>query len=83
MQTALRMTTKVHQGGRIELILPELTDEETVEVIILFPKEELPSSRQPKRSVMEILDNLLGHRIFHTAADVEQYLQEEHGAWGN
>ncbi len=83
MQTALKMTTKVHTGGKVELWVPELPAEEMVEVIILFPLDELSSTRRPKRSVMDILAEMPGHRIFQTTADVEHYLQEEHGAWGS
>ncbi|MEW6609435.1 MAG: hypothetical protein AB1414_18655 [bacterium] len=83
MQTALRMTTKVHSGGKVEFVVPQLHDEETVEVIILFPADIFSSTRSPKRSVMDILTETSGHRIFQTAADVEHYLQEEHETWGN
>jgi hypothetical protein len=80
MQTALRMNTKVHPGGKVEFVVPQLYAEE---MVILFPAEDLSSTRHPKRSVMDILAETSGHRIFQTAADVEHYLQEEHGAWGN
>jgi hypothetical protein len=83
MQTALRMTTKVQTGGKVELIVPQLPSEEMVEVIILFPLTETALSTSPKRSVLDILAEAPGHRLFQTAADVDQYLLEEHGAWGN
>ena len=83
MQTALRMTTKVHTGGRIEMIVPQLPVEEVIEVILLFPLIEQASPPQKKRSVVEILAEAPGHRVFRTVGDVDHYLQEEHGAWGN
>lgn len=79
MQTALRMTTKVRTGGKLELVVPQVHAEKVVDVIILFPSDE-PSS--PKRSVMEILTETSGHRVFQTAAEVEHYLQKEHETWG-
>lgn len=83
MQTAFRMTTKVHTGGKVELIVPQLPVEEMVEIIILFPLAELSSTIPPKRSVMDILREMPGHRLFQTVEDVTHYLQEEHGTWGN
>ncbi len=82
MQTAVRMTTKVQSGGKVELVVPQLSAEETVEVIILFPSDDLRSPGYAKRSVMDILTTASGHRIFQTAADVERYLQQEHETWG-
>ena len=79
MQTALKMTTKVHTGGKVELVVPQLPVEEMIEVIILFPLVELSSPRS-KRSVVDILAEAPGHRLFQTAGDVECYLHEEHGA---
>ena len=83
MQTALRMTTTVHTGGKIELLVPQLPVEEMIEVILLFPVVERASTPRPKRSVVDILAEASGHRVFQTVGDVEHYLHEEHGAWGN
>jgi len=82
MQTAIRMTTKVQSGGKLELTVPQLNAEEMVEVIVLFPSDDQPLTRRPKRSVMDILTEATGHRLFQTAADVERYLQQEHETWG-
>lgn len=35
----------------------------------------------PKRSVMDILNDVPEHRLFLNAADVKQYLEEERQAW--
>jgi len=83
MQAAVRMTTKVHTGGKIELLVPQLPIEEMIEVILLFPLIEQTSTLRPKRSVVDILAEASGHRIFQTVSDVDHYLHEEHGAWGN
>lgn len=83
MQTALRMTTKVHTGGKIELTVPQLPVEEMIEVILLFPLIESASTLRLKRSVVDILAEASGHRVFQTVDDVDHYLHEEHGAWGN
>jgi len=62
--------------------VPQLNAEEMVEVIVLLPSDDLPSARRPKRSVMDILTEASGHRIFKSAADVEHYLQQERETWG-
>ena len=82
MQTALRMTTTVHAGGKVEFIVPQAAQEETLEIIVLFPEHRLAAAR-PKRSVMDILNDAPGNRLFRTADDVDAYLEEERNAWGN
>lgn len=82
MQTALRMTTTVHAGGKVEFIVPQAAQEETLEIIVLFPEHRLAAAR-PKRSAMDILNDAPGNRLFRTADDVDVYLEEERNAWGN
>ena len=82
MQAALRMTTTVHADGKVEFIVPQAAQEETLEIIVLFPEHRLAAAR-PKRSVMDILNDAPGNRLFRTAADVDAYLEEERNAWGN
>ena len=57
MQTALRMTTTVHADGKVEFIVPQAAQEETLEIIVLFPEHRLAAAR-PKRSVMDILNEV-------------------------
>lgn len=82
MQTALRMTTTVHADGKVEFIVPQAAQEETLEIIVLFPEHRLAAAR-PKRSAMDILNDAPGNRLFRTADDVDVYLEEERNAWGN
>lgn len=82
MQTALRMTTTVHADGKVEFIVPQAAQEETLEIIVLFPEHRLAAAR-PKRSAMDILNDAPGNRLFRTADDVDAYLEEERNAWGN
>ena len=83
MQTALKTTTKVLVGGKVEIVAPQLPANELVEVIIIFPIAQESLTTPVKRSVMDILRESPGHRIFKTAADVDRYLMEEHNAWDN
>ena len=77
MQTALRLTSLVQSGGRVEVSSPQLTAGKTVEVIVLFPQE----TEAIRRSGVAGLADALGHLAFQTAEEVEAYLQEERDAW--
>lgn len=77
MQTALRMTATVQPGNKIEVTAPELREGEDVDVFLVLP-EPPPSSR---RSALEIITSLKGHRSFQSAEEVNQYLQEERDSW--
>ena len=81
MQTAWKTTTKVHSGGKVEIVAPQLPANELVEVIIMFPISQESHTIPVKRSAMEILRESPGHWLFKTAADVDTYLTEEHNAW--
>jgi hypothetical protein len=81
MQTALKTTTKVLAGGKVEIIAPQLPANEVVEVIIVFPGPQEALAETVKRSAIDILREAPGHRIFQTVADVDTYLAEEHNAW--
>lgn len=50
-----------------------------VRVIVLG--EEAPTSEDEGRSIMDVLAESPGQRVFKTAAAVEQYLQEERSTW--
>jgi hypothetical protein len=81
MQTALKTTTKVLAGGKIEIVAPQLPPDEIVEVIIVFSTSQESLASTTKKSAMDILREASGHRIFKTAEDVETYLTEERDTW--
>jgi len=77
MQSALRITTKVLLGNKIEIEIPEAEIGDSVDVIvILSDKAELK-----RRSVVDILNELPGRQLFKTAEEVDKYLQEERESW--
>ena len=80
MQSALRLQTTVLPGGRIEISSPELLQGRDVEVIILL-SSQVASTK--KRSALDILAEAPGHRLFKSAEDVDNYLQQERDSWGN
>jgi len=61
----------------MEIIEPSLSAGKSVEVIVLRQRA-LPKER---RSAVDILAAASGHRQFKTAADVNDYLHDEHDAW--
>jgi len=77
MQAALRVTTTVHPGGRIEVVDPQLPSGEAVDVIVLFPG----APAVPRRSIVDVLAQAPGQLLFHSAADVDAYLREEGDSW--
>ncbi|HLK55257.1 MAG TPA: hypothetical protein VKU00_01755 [Chthonomonadaceae bacterium] len=77
MQAALRLTTWVHPGGKIEITDAQLPSGKEVDVIVLFPNAEA----LPRRSIVDILAEAPGHLAFQTAEEVGAYIREERDAW--
>ena len=75
MHKALHIRTTVQPGGRIEIVDEELTDGESVDVVVS------PASPPERRSAVDILNEAPGGLVFKTAADVTAYLKEEKEAW--
>ena len=71
MQSALRTTAKVREGGKVEFIIPQLPVNTEVDVIILYPVSAEPTLLAPKRSVLDILAEAPGHQLFKTPEDVD------------
>ena len=77
MQSALHLKTTVLPGGKIEITDQILPSGEVVDVIILLPLV----SETARRSAVDILAEAPGHRLFNTAAEVDDYLRKERKAW--
>ena len=77
MEKALHIRTTVLPGGKIEIVSQELTEGESVDVVV--------SSASPtkRRSAVDILNEAPGGLAFKTAADVAAYLKEEKESWGS
>ena len=74
MQSALKLTTLVLPGGKIEVIDSQLPEGKSVDIIVLF-------SNTPQHSILDILENAPGHLVFQTAKDVDVYLETERNEW--
>ena len=75
MQKALHIRTKVLPGGKVEIASPELEAGQTVDVVVTR------SSSTERRSVVDILAEAPGHRLFKTGKEVDDYIKEERAAW--
>lgn len=75
MSIMLRTQTKVLPGNRVEISSPQLREGDTVEVTVASPEN------REKRSAVDIIKSLSGHRLFSTPADVDRYLNEERDSW--
>jgi hypothetical protein len=77
MQAALRITTKVLPGNKIEIAIPEAEIGDSVDVFVI-----LPEKAEPKRhSVMEILQKVHATRPPKSAEEIDRLLREERESW--
>ena len=77
MQAALRLTTLVQPGGRIEVIDEQLPAGAAVDVIVLV--SSLAGGARP--SIADVLSQAPGRVAFQSAEEVDAYLREEREAW--
>lgn len=77
MQSALKLTSIVQRGGRVEISSPHLPPGQTVDVIVVLP----PATADARRSVTEVLALAPGHLAFQNAEAVDAYVREERDAW--
>ncbi len=75
MQRALHVRTTVLPGGKIEITDRELPVGESVDVVVSR------STASERRSIVDILDEAPGHRLFKTAKEVDDYIKEERASW--
>jgi hypothetical protein len=88
MQSALKLTTRVLPGKRIEFVAPELHEGDEVDVILVLPEPiALPEADEQTASrryvpMVELVETIpSGPRLFESWADYDRFLQEEKDAW--
>ena len=83
MQAALRLTTRVLPGHRLEIVAPELTDGDAVDVFVVLPRVTTqPPQPTVRGSVWELIESLPpGPRSAATWEEVERNLQEDRDSW--
>jgi hypothetical protein len=77
MQAAIRITTSVQAGGRIEFTDPLLPEGDAVDVIVLLQ----PIANGKHDSILDVLAQAPGQLVFKTAEEVDAYLQQERQTW--
>ena len=78
MQSAFRIQAKVLPGKRLEIHLPDNSAVgDTVDVFIVFPEHRTA----PQRSVLDILSEIEGQRLFQSPEEADRYLQAERDSW--
>ena len=79
-QTAIRLTTRVLPGKRIQVTAPELAEGEDVELIVLRP--EGAAAPEEPQGVLDWLQSLPPmQRTTEEWAEIERAFQEERGSW--
>ncbi len=79
MYSAIRITTKVLTGDKIEVQLPPGSVGEEVEVFVILPEKKTLK----QRSVLEILEEVHKHGPFRTVEEIDRDLQLERDSWDN
>ncbi|MEH1824106.1 MAG: hypothetical protein V7L22_01840 [Nostoc sp.] len=77
MQSALRITTKVLPGNKIEIEIPEAEIGDSVDVFVILPEKAEPKHR----SVLDIIEESRRRHPSRTAEDIDRQLQEERLLW--
>lgn len=77
MATEVRVKTVVLPGGKIEISTPELIPGQHATVVVTVEDNE----PDEQRHVIDILATLPGHQVFHSAEEVDAYIQEERSSW--
>ena len=77
MQSALRVTTKVLPGNKIEIQVPEAQIGDNVDVFVILPEK----AETKKRSVLEIIEESRKRHPSRTAEEIDKQLQEERSSW--
>jgi hypothetical protein len=77
MQSAIHLKTKVQQGGKIEMELPQANEGEDVDIFVIMSSTK-PSEDRP--SVIDILDEIHRHRPHphrRSTEEIDRELQAE------
>lgn len=77
MQPALRITTKVLPGNKIEIEIPEAEIGDNVDVFVILPEK----AATKKRSVLEIIEESRKRHPSRTAEEIDKQIQEERLSW--
>jgi hypothetical protein len=77
MQSAVRITTKVLPGNKIEIQVPEAQEGDSVDVFVVLPEKV----ETKKRSVLDIIEEVHAKRPPKSAEEIDRQLREELSSW--
>ena len=77
MQSAIRITTKILPGDKLEIQLPPGAVGEEVEVFVILPAKKQPQTR----NILEILEEIHKHGPFRTVEEIDRDLRRERDSW--
>lgn len=77
MQSAIRITTKVLTGDKIEVKLPPGSVGEEVEVFVILPEKPQPG----RRRVLKLLEEIRSRHLSRTVEEIDRELQAERDSW--
>jgi hypothetical protein len=77
MAIELRMKTKVLPGGKIEISAPELIAGQEATIVVTVEDYKLNGQGH----VIDLLNKLAGHQLFHTAEEIDTHIREERESW--
>jgi hypothetical protein len=79
MQSAIRITTKVIAGNKLEIQVPPGSVGEDVEVFVIIPEK----SERGRRKVLELLTEIRSRHVSRTVEEIDRELQQERNSWDN
>ena len=79
MQSAIRITTRVLPGNKVEILIPPGSEGEDVEVIVVLPEKK----QQSQKSALDILEEFHKRGSFRTAEEIDRDLRAERDSWDN
>ena len=77
MQSAIRITTKVLPGDKLEIQLPPGAVGEEVEVFVILPEKPQPG----RRKVLEFIEEIRSRHASRTVEEIDRELQAERNSW--
>lgn len=77
MQSALRITTKVLPGNKIEIQLPPGSEGDDIEVFVILP--EKPQLK--RRNILTFLEDIHRRGSFRPTEEIDRDLRAERNSW--
>jgi hypothetical protein len=77
MQSAIRITTKVLAGNKLQIEVPPGSVGKEVEVFVIIPEKP----QRGRRKVLALLTEIRSRHVSRSVAEINRELQEERNSW--